>query len=144
MRHVSVIVRYLAVEVLALLDLAREHRMDALWFLRKGSCDLQLPDGEAVLQPESVVGDTAGFIGESRTPRVEVLELHNYVFQRLLATASRGKVSANLFVEIQFTAEDEYCLVLTSEPSNIDSKRFYSDGDSKWNPLSDLFGDIDV
>lgn len=103
--------------MLALLDLAREARVDALWLTRSQECQFRLPDLQVAVSSIAVEGDTNLF-QDTRTPVcVEVIELHNHVLKTLMKLES---AEDDLYVEVHFTEQREFCLVLCkgdSEPA---------------------------
>lgn len=137
MRNVTTIVRFAALDVLALVDLAREQRADELWLVRSDACELTLPDELHKIEPCSVDGDRDAFVCSNQTcPVVEVLELHNYVFQKLAQLSSAGKLPKEAWLEVQLSEENDICLVLATHPSSINSYQ-----PSIWRPLVDTIGD---
>ena len=102
--------RFLAVDILALLQLSAAQKIDELWLVRGVRCFIRTPDAEGEVEPVRVEGDRQ-FIQDLRpSPRVEVLELHNHVLRTLRSSGVKDK--KRTFIDVCFTTEGEFCLVL--------------------------------
>lgn len=109
MKKPATVVRFRALEVLALVDLAISERFDELWLVRGESCRIQTPDVKACVEPVSIDGDQELAVDHMGRPRVEVVEMHNHVVRTL---RKLDVVNADTYVEAHFTSEEEFCLVL--------------------------------
>lgn len=131
MREVAARVRFLAVDVLALLEVAAEQKLDELWLVRGVDCFIRTPDDQLRVKPVLVEGDPQLVQDLRASPRVEVLELHNHVLRTLRSAGVTDRKGT--FVEVCFTQEGEFCLILCCDsPRKITGGKAY-----RW--MTDLF-----
>lgn len=109
MRTAAVTARFKAVDILALIDVAFDSKLDELWFVRGTTCLMQTPDSRLIMKPIAIDGDRNLLVDVGTYPRVEVLELHNHVLKTLRTT---GTTDPEEYVELRITEDDDYCLVL--------------------------------
>lgn len=110
MEEIVAWLRFDAREVYEMLRRVHERELEELWLIRGQSCYLQTPDFRDRADPVHHKGLDLLTIspGALKSPRVEVLELHNHVL-RTLANMNELK---DVCVEFRYNEYDEYCLVL--------------------------------
>lgn len=122
MKRPAAVVRFRALEILALVDLIASQRMDEVWLLRGEQCKIQTPDGQMSVEPIEIEGEQGCVLDFGRNPRVEVFELHNHVLRTL---RSLDGVGDDMYVEVHFDEDDEFCLVLCEGLRKITEETSY-------------------
>lgn len=131
-------IRFPGIGVFGIMKAAEEEKQDALWLLLTSPCLLSLPSSTRSLEASDYTGTINEFLDPNkRTPRVEVLELHNYAL-----TKFRNKPKRNVFLEIKFAEDSSYCLsviTLTAVKIKKTVPVMHPKADMRW--FRDILGD---
>jgi len=102
----------LAMQQLLLAAAAKKH--DSVWLIRSRDVRFSLPypDEEHHVVSAKISGVTAMVEDHNVSPRVEVLEAHNFVLKALRTESVPLKGRT---LEVRFTEDDDLCLAITHE-----------------------------